>query len=1318
MRLRCLPLIFFIFCFCFLATKARAQITAGTVSGTVSACVGTASFSPNLQQFTVTGNGLLPSITATAPSNFEISLSPGSGYVPNLTFPSTGVTLYVRAAAGAPLGGISGNVVLTASGAATQNVAVTGTVNALPTVNTVGNQTVTAGSPTTAVNFTGTGQVYNWTNNTPGIGLATSGNGDIPSFTPINSGSTTITATITVTPKPAGFIYTANNTDNSVSVINAGSNTIVATIPVGTAPTATFVSPDQNKVYVLCTGEIDVLNALDNTLITRISIVGTANGILSSPDKSKLYVIAFNGPNPGSFMAIDAVTNTITNNLSIGPSTMYVTLSNDGLHAYVATYGISGGGPTYVINTSTFQIEKTFSVIAYPAAILLSPDGSILYLSDRSLNKIIAINLSTNAVVNIPVGNYPNQPIISPDGSTMYVDNMLSNDVSVISLATNSVIATIPTGSYNKGVTLTPDGKFLYVTNRASKTVTVINTANKTVVATIPLVGINMDNPVISPDGNNLYVQDNSSFILHVINTATNTLVTDIPTRGPGFLVNTSISPGNGCTGAPLTFTITVNPPPPTINVVSAPGAVTTTYGTPSIPGSFSVAGSGLTGLVTVTPPAGFEVSTDNVNYSPTLTLPNSSTLESTMIYSRLAGTTDAGTYAGNIVLSSPGAANVNVAAPNSLVNKRIMNITGTYTKTYGSVVSNVTLFYNTPGVSFSNPAFQNGNSFNSIDLSFSAGTAATDPARTYPGAVTMSNLTGRNGYLSSNYTVNYAPVDLVILPAPLTITINKVTKPYGTAFTTTTGVTSFTPTGLKNGETVGSVSVSYGPGAAAGAAPGTYPGSVVPYAATGGTFTPANYTISYVAAPLDVIVPPPPVITVVSNPQPVNTVYGTPSPSSNFKISAANLASGILVTPPPGFEVSTDNATFSSTVTVGSTGSLASTPVYIRLAATTNAGSYAGNIALTSGATTTNVVMPTSTVSPAPLTIAAVDEAKTYGQALTDLTGSTKFTITAGSLKNGNAITGVAIAYGTGQAATANVATYTGSVTLTGVSGTNGFLASNYAINYTQANIKVLPANLTITANNAAKTYGQILTGGPTNTSFIAAGLQNGETIGSLNLTYTAGGTATDNTGNYPGNIVLSGAVGVTFIPGNYTITYVPGDLTVNPAPLTIAAVDTSRNYGKANPVFKVTYTGFVNGENATVLTKQPTISTTATMESDGGKYPINVTGAAALNYTITYVHGILTITPPVDLVIPNTFTPNYDGINDTWKIPALVSYPDCTVEIFNRYGTIVYNSVGYGIPWDGTVKGRDVPVGVYYYIINTKVAGKKASGSLTVIR
>src|SRR5207253_370207 len=96
----------------------------------------------------------------------------------------------------------------------------------------------------------------------------------------------------------------------------------------------------------------------------------------------------------------------------------------------------------------------------------------------------------------------------------------------------------------------------------------------------------------------------------------------------------------------------------------------------------------------------------------------------------------------------------------------------------------------------------------------------------------------------------------------------------------------------------------------------------------------------------------------------------------------------------------------------------------------------------------------------------------------------------------------------------------------------------------------------------------------------------------------------------------------------------------------------------------------------------------------------------------------GQVTILILKTLGIPNAFSPNGDGINDTWNIASLASYPNCTVEIFNRYGTKVYNSIGYSKPWDGTFNGSSLPVGVYYYIINPKNGRRPYTGNVTILK
>jgi gliding motility-associated-like protein len=86
--------------------------------------------------------------------------------------------------------------------------------------------------------------------------------------------------------------------------------------------------------------------------------------------------------------------------------------------------------------------------------------------------------------------------------------------------------------------------------------------------------------------------------------------------------------------------------------------------------------------------------------------------------------------------------------------------------------------------------------------------------------------------------------------------------------------------------------------------------------------------------------------------------------------------------------------------------------------------------------------------------------------------------------------------------------------------------------------------------------------------------------------------------------------------------------------------------------------------------------------------------------------------------LNIANAFTPNGDGINDYWKINGIENYPGAIVRVFTRYGQKVFDSKGYSKPFDGTVDGENLPVGVYYYIINLNTNCNLLSGSLTIIR
>lgn len=85
----------------------------------------------------------------------------------------------------------------------------------------------------------------------------------------------------------------------------------------------------------------------------------------------------------------------------------------------------------------------------------------------------------------------------------------------------------------------------------------------------------------------------------------------------------------------------------------------------------------------------------------------------------------------------------------------------------------------------------------------------------------------------------------------------------------------------------------------------------------------------------------------------------------------------------------------------------------------------------------------------------------------------------------------------------------------------------------------------------------------------------------------------------------------------------------------------------------------------------------------------------------------------------IPTMFTPNYDGKNDLFLIDNIeVLFPECQVVIFNRWGSVVFESTGYQDPWDGTNKGEELPMGTYFYKIELNdTEGTIINGDISII-
>lgn len=84
----------------------------------------------------------------------------------------------------------------------------------------------------------------------------------------------------------------------------------------------------------------------------------------------------------------------------------------------------------------------------------------------------------------------------------------------------------------------------------------------------------------------------------------------------------------------------------------------------------------------------------------------------------------------------------------------------------------------------------------------------------------------------------------------------------------------------------------------------------------------------------------------------------------------------------------------------------------------------------------------------------------------------------------------------------------------------------------------------------------------------------------------------------------------------------------------------------------------------------------------------------------------------------VPNAFSPNKDGINDTWRLEAIDAYPDADVRVFNRYGQLVFITKSNTKLWDGTYNNLPLPVGTYYYVIDLKYGLPKLSGWVALLR
>ena len=482
-----------------------------------------------------------------------------------------------------------------------------------------------------------------------------------------------------------------------------------------------------------------------------------------------------------------------------------------------------------------------------------------------------------------------------------------------------------------------------------------------------------------------------------------------------------------------------------------------------------------------------------------------------------------------------------------------------------------------TPGTLF------NGDTVTSVTLT-SAGAAATATVAGSPYTIVPSAAVGTG---LANYSISYTNGSLTVNQAALTVTANSSAKTYGQ--TVTFAGTEFTPGTLFNGDTVTSVTLTSS-GAAVTAVVAGSPYTIVPSAAVGTGL--ANYSISYVTGTLTVNQAP---LTITATS--TSKTYGATFAGSAFTTST--LLNGDTVT---------------SVTLIGPgnapTATVAGSPYVLTPSAAVGTG--VGNYSI-------SYVNGTLTVTPAALTVTASARSKTYGQAVTF--AGTEFT-TSG-LANSDTVTSATLT-SAGAAATATVAGSPYTIVPSAAVGTG---LANYSLSYVNGSLTVNTATLTITASARSKAYGQAVTFA--GTEFTTAGLVNSDTVTSVTLT-SAGAASGATVAGSPYPIVPGAAVGTGLT--NYTIGYVNGALTVTTNTLTVTANSTSTLAGTALPPLTATITGFVNGDTSAVVSGAASLSTTATVASPPGSYPITVSlgTLSAANYTFAFVNGTLTLISP----------------------------------------------------------------------------------------
>jgi hypothetical protein len=472
------------------------------------------------------------------------------------------------------------------------------TVNPSHVINTVSNQNICTGNNTTAINFTGNvaGATYNWTNNNTSIGLAASGTGNIPSFTATNTGTTTQTATITVIPVSPNIPACAGTPETFTIAVSP--------VPTGTANPASQTICSQSAINTISfTGNIPGITfdwTRDNlATVTGISGVGNGNinGVLTNTTNAPITVTFTVTPSIagciGTPFDVTVIVREALPNVVATPSTQTI-CSGASITTIVLTSAVSG---------TTFNWTRNNN--ATVTGIASAGSGNINGALVNTTALPITVNFTITPVANGCIGVASSATIVVnpvPNAiATPNVQTICSNTAITPIVLSSSVIGTTYNWTRDNTTNVTGiatngtnniNGTLVNITNAPTTTtftITPVSASGCLVNATTAQVLIN-PRAIVNLVGNQVlcngtttnainfsslttggtivynWINDSPSIGLAATGTGNIASFTAINTTNAPVVANITVTPtftnGISCTGAPQTFTITVNPTP------------------------------------------------------------------------------------------------------------------------------------------------------------------------------------------------------------------------------------------------------------------------------------------------------------------------------------------------------------------------------------------------------------------------------------------------------------------------------------------------------------------------------------------------------------------------------------------------------------------------------------------------------------------------------------------------------------------------------------------------------------------------------------